>query len=63
MRSNVGNLERLYAKYQFRYGSEDDVVLKLRKSLDATVDSELRYKRRNDHYASTRKRTGGRLPV
>ena len=61
MQRNLQNLERLFVKYQTRFGSEDDVVQKIGETLESQKSKYALNRQFNVHYPRVLRRTGGRL--
>lgn len=61
MLRGVQNLERLLSKYQARYGTDDDLVLRIRETLATQKLQDSSQARWRPPCPRTARRTGGRL--
>jgi uncharacterized coiled-coil DUF342 family protein len=61
MQRNIQNLERLFVKYQTRFGREDAVVQKIGETLESQKSQISLQQQWYARYPRNVKRTGGRL--
>lgn len=61
MQRDIQNLERLFSKYQARYGVNDEMVLKIQESLTTQKLHDSSQARWCPLYPRIARRTGGRL--
>ncbi len=61
MQKHLENLERLKAKYQSRYGREDDLVVSLQESLDARRKAASKRLRWGSHHQRPVRQIASRL--
>ena len=61
MRRDLQNLERLFFKYQARYGAGDDLVLRIQETFESKKSQYSLLPQWHEHYPRILRRTGGRL--
>lgn len=62
MQRNLLNLERLFHKYQIRYGGDDTLVRTIHETIASEKSRNVLHWPLHTHYPRTLRRTGGRLP-